>query len=142
MVSSEFLLVTLNMFLLKDRTGDRRGGSEWEPIKILLEGDVLSNKMNMAYQNTTPTRTTQICHDHIVTEVLLILGENNHRNLLEKVAKRTTRAALRPHQSDQSLAPIRPVLAGSPTLDHWITRHPPETPGHTRPPAGTPKQDL
>jgi hypothetical protein len=25
--------------LLKDRLGDQRGGSEWEPIKILLEGD-------------------------------------------------------------------------------------------------------
>jgi hypothetical protein len=24
---------------LKDRTDDQRGGSEWEPIKILLEGD-------------------------------------------------------------------------------------------------------
>jgi hypothetical protein len=26
-------------FFLKDRLGDQRGGSEWEPIKILLEGD-------------------------------------------------------------------------------------------------------
>jgi hypothetical protein len=25
--------------LVKDRLGDQRGGSEWEPIKILLEGD-------------------------------------------------------------------------------------------------------
>jgi hypothetical protein len=24
---------------LKDRLGDQRGGSEWEPIKILLERD-------------------------------------------------------------------------------------------------------
>jgi hypothetical protein len=24
---------------LKDRLGDQRGGSEWESIKILLEGD-------------------------------------------------------------------------------------------------------
>jgi hypothetical protein len=24
---------------LKDRLGEQRGGSEWEPIKILLEGD-------------------------------------------------------------------------------------------------------
>jgi hypothetical protein len=24
---------------VKDRIGDQRGGSEWEPIKILLEGD-------------------------------------------------------------------------------------------------------
>jgi hypothetical protein len=32
---------------VKDRTGDQRGGSEWEPIKILLEGDGNSNKMNL-----------------------------------------------------------------------------------------------
>jgi hypothetical protein len=31
-------LMSLNV-LLKDRLGDQRGGSEWEPIKILLEGD-------------------------------------------------------------------------------------------------------
>jgi hypothetical protein len=33
---------------LKDRYGKPEGGSEWEPIKILLEGDGNSNKMNMA----------------------------------------------------------------------------------------------
>jgi hypothetical protein len=26
-------------YKMKDRFGDQRGGSEWEPIKILLEGD-------------------------------------------------------------------------------------------------------
>jgi hypothetical protein len=32
---------------MKDRLGDQRGGgSEWEPIKILLKGDRNSNKMN------------------------------------------------------------------------------------------------
>jgi hypothetical protein len=30
---------SLRSFLVKDRLGDQRGGSEWEPIKILLEGD-------------------------------------------------------------------------------------------------------
>jgi hypothetical protein len=34
------------MFTLKDRLGDQRGGSEWEPIKILLKGDWNSDKMN------------------------------------------------------------------------------------------------
>jgi hypothetical protein len=36
------LACVLGAFLLdvlKDRLGDQRGGSEWEPIKILLEGD-------------------------------------------------------------------------------------------------------
>jgi hypothetical protein len=27
------------LYPLKDRLGDQRGGSEWEPIKILLGGD-------------------------------------------------------------------------------------------------------
>jgi hypothetical protein len=31
---------------LKDRLGDQRGGSEWEPIKILLKGDRNSDKTN------------------------------------------------------------------------------------------------
>jgi hypothetical protein len=29
----------MNDPFLKDRLGDQRGGSEWEPIKILLEED-------------------------------------------------------------------------------------------------------
>jgi hypothetical protein len=33
---------------LKDRCGEPERGSEWEPIKILLEGDENSNKMNTA----------------------------------------------------------------------------------------------
>jgi hypothetical protein len=37
----------------------REGGSEWEPIKILLEGDENSNKMNTA-SNTRLRLTTQI----------------------------------------------------------------------------------
>jgi hypothetical protein len=32
---------------LKDRSGDQRGGGEWEPIKILFE-DGNSNKTNAA----------------------------------------------------------------------------------------------
>jgi hypothetical protein len=35
-----FLTIPLSNKPLKDRLGDQRGGgSEWEPIKILLEGD-------------------------------------------------------------------------------------------------------
>jgi hypothetical protein len=32
---------------LKDRYGEPKRGGEWEPIKILLEEDGNSNKMNM-----------------------------------------------------------------------------------------------
>jgi hypothetical protein len=45
----------------------RGGGSEWEPIKILLEGDGGSNKMNMA-SNTRLRLTTQVGQAHPVTE--------------------------------------------------------------------------
>jgi hypothetical protein len=34
--------------VLKDRYGEPERGSEWEPIKILLEGDGDSNKTNTA----------------------------------------------------------------------------------------------
>jgi hypothetical protein len=45
---------------LKDRLGEPEGGSEWELIKILLEGDENSNKMNT---------TTQVGQDHVATQV-------------------------------------------------------------------------
>jgi hypothetical protein len=41
-------LLLLALKQLKDRYGEPEGGSEWEPIKILLEGDGGSNKMNTA----------------------------------------------------------------------------------------------
>jgi hypothetical protein len=44
--------------VVKDRYGEpERGGSEWEPIKILLEGDGNSDKMNTA-SNTRLQLTT------------------------------------------------------------------------------------
>jgi hypothetical protein len=45
---------------LKDWTGDQRGGSEWEPLKVLIEGDGYSNKMNTANQNTSPTQLPKL----------------------------------------------------------------------------------
>jgi hypothetical protein len=45
LVGGKYLQLLLDSVLtsvslpLKDRIGDQRGGSEWEPIKILLEGD-------------------------------------------------------------------------------------------------------
>jgi hypothetical protein len=55
---------------------NHRGGSEWEPIKILLEGDRGSNKMNTA-SNTRLRLTTKVGQDHATTGVLLALGTNN-----------------------------------------------------------------
>jgi hypothetical protein len=52
---------------------NQRGGSEWEPIKILLEGDGNSNKMNTT-SNTRLRLPTQIGQAHVATEVPLDLG--------------------------------------------------------------------
>jgi hypothetical protein len=51
-------------------TANQRGGSEWEPIKILLEGDGNSNKMNTA-SNTRLRLTTQVGQAHVATGVPL-----------------------------------------------------------------------
>jgi hypothetical protein len=56
----------------------REGGSEWEPIKILLEGDENSNKMNTA-SNTRLRHTTKVGQAHVATGVPL-----DPRNAAEK----------------------------------------------------------
>jgi hypothetical protein len=58
-----------------DTANQRGGGSEWEPIKILLEGNGNSNKMNTA-SNTRLRLTTQIGQAHVATGVPLDLGTN------------------------------------------------------------------
>jgi hypothetical protein len=56
---------------LKDRLGDQRGGSEWEPIKILLQRE------NSAYApNSQPRIPTRVCQGHVVTIDLPTLGTN------------------------------------------------------------------
>jgi hypothetical protein len=87
---------------------NQRGGSEWEPIKILLEGDKSSNKMNTA-SNTRLRLTTQVGQDHVATGVLLVLGTNNQLYGPENTAEHQTRASLtytgqagEHHRSDRS----------------------------------------
>jgi hypothetical protein len=61
-----------------------RGGSEWEPIKILLEGDWNSNKMNSLGRTPKITHSAllpSICQNHVTTGVLLVLGANTTSNL-------------------------------------------------------------
>jgi hypothetical protein len=50
----------------------RDGGSEWEPIKILLEGDEDYNKTNTT-SNTRLRLTTQVGQAHVATGVPLDL---------------------------------------------------------------------
>jgi hypothetical protein len=102
---------------------NQRGGSEWEPIKILLEGDGDSNKTNTA-SNTRLRLTTQVGQAHAATEVLLDLGTNRqpskpkHTNThsgnlhgLLPVLHRSNRwpAPVRPVTLVRSVTPVRPV---------------------------------
>jgi hypothetical protein len=94
---------------VKDRYGEPERGSEWEPIKILLEGDGDSNKTNTA-SNTRLRLTIQVGQVHAATEVLLDLGTNKqpsepkHTNTQRKLARLASCAApVRP------VRPVRPV---------------------------------
>jgi hypothetical protein len=120
-------LMMLSRTLERPIRRTREGGSEWEPINILLEGDGGSNKMNMA-SNTCLQLTTQVGQDHAATAVLLALGTNNQPHRPENAAEHKPRALLtytgqagEHHQLDQSLlvklgdfqriapTPVRPV---------------------------------
>jgi hypothetical protein len=108
-------------------TTNQRGGSECEPIKILLEGDGGSNKMNTA-SNTRLRLTTQVGQAHAATAVLLDLGTKPQPHRPENAAEHKTRVSLtytdqagEHHRSDRSLlvktgdfhrtalTPVRPV---------------------------------
>jgi hypothetical protein len=89
----------------------REGGSEWEPIKILLEGDEDSNKTNTA-SNTRLRLTTQVGQAHVATGVPLDLGTNTQPS--EPKHTNTHSGNLHgllpvPHRSDRWPAPVRPV---------------------------------
>jgi hypothetical protein len=58
-----------------DLYGEPERGSEWEPIKILLEGDGYSNKTNTV-SNTRLRLTTKVSQAHVATGVPLDLGTN------------------------------------------------------------------
>jgi hypothetical protein len=89
----------------------RGGGSEREPIKILLKGDKDSNKTNTA-SNTRLRLTTQVGQVHIATEVLLDLGTNTQPSEPKHTNTHSGNLhGLLPvlHRSDRWPAPVRPV---------------------------------
>jgi hypothetical protein len=124
---------------VKDRYGKPERGSEWEPIKILLEGEGGTNKTNTA-SNTRLRLTTQIGQVHVAIGVLLNLGTNIQPHIPENAAEHQTSSPLtntcqtgEHHQSDRSLlvklgdfhrvaphrsgwcnTPVRPVTARKP----------------------------
>jgi hypothetical protein len=97
---------------LKDRYGvPERGGSEWEPIKILLEEDGDSSKTNTA-SNTRDLLTTQVGQVHVATEVLLDLGTNTQPSEPKHTNTQSGNLhGLLPvlHRSNRWPAPVKPV---------------------------------
>jgi hypothetical protein len=78
----------------------KEGGSEWEPIKILLDGDRNSNKMNAA-TNTRLRLTTQVGQTHVATRVPLDLGTNTHSLPTREHSGTPNLESTDPHRSDR-----------------------------------------
>jgi hypothetical protein len=89
---------------------NQRGGSKWEPIKILLEGDRNSNKMNKA-SNTRLRLTTQVGQAHVATGVPLDLGTNTQPSD-PRTQRNTKPRVYRPTPVRPVTPPVRPVPAG------------------------------
>jgi hypothetical protein len=105
------LTVRKKTLQLKDQYSEPEGGSEWEPIKILLEGDGDSNKTNTA-SNTRLRLTTQVGQAHAANEVLLDLGTNKQPSEPKHTKTHSGNLhGLLPvlHRSDRWPAPVRPV---------------------------------
>jgi hypothetical protein len=92
----------------------REGRSEWELIKILLEGDGHSNKMNAA-SNTLLQLTTQVGQAHVATGVPLDLGTNTQPSD-PRTQRNTKPRVYRP-------TPVRPVPAGETGNFHQVAPH-------------------
>jgi hypothetical protein len=56
-----------------------KGGSLWEPIKILVEGD--NNSLDRTPKITRFALLPSVCQNHVATEVLLVLGTNTISSL-------------------------------------------------------------
>jgi hypothetical protein len=106
------MLVKFPGQLVKDRNGEpeRGGGSEWEPIKILLEGDGDSNNRNIA-SNTLHRLTTQVGQARLATEVPLDLGTNTQPFDL-RTQRNNKPECTDQHRSDRLAPPVRPVPTG------------------------------
>jgi hypothetical protein len=89
----------------------RGGGSKWEPIKVLLEGDEDSNKTNTA-SNTRLRLTTQVGQAHVATGAPLDLGTNTQPSEPKHTNTHSGNLhglLLVPHRSDRWPALVRPV---------------------------------
>jgi hypothetical protein len=90
---------------------NQRGGSEWEPIKILFGGDGKSYKLNTA-SNTLLRLTNQVGQAHVATGVPLDLGTNTHTLSTRERSGTPNLESTDQHRSDRGAPPVRPVPAG------------------------------
>jgi hypothetical protein len=92
-----------------DTANQNRGGSEWELIKILLEGDGDSNKMNTA-SNTRLRLTTQVGQGHVAATG----PRNQHTTFRSKTHQHAQRKLAR---LAVCAAPVRPMTCAGQTGD-------------------------
>jgi hypothetical protein len=106
-LKGKFYRMTIHsVMLLKDRLGDQCGGSEWEPIKILLRRVQLDYVPNS--QLRIPTRA---CQGRVVTMDLPTLGTNP--NKLQSGSKGLS-------QTTELLADSPQDLGGRSTSARWM----------------------
>jgi hypothetical protein len=87
----------------------REGGSEWEPIKILLKNSAYTPK-------SLPKNLAHTCQDHIVTTKLLTLGTKRklaQEEPREKASARHTAAEIVGTTNPKSVLPIWAYWTGS-----------------------------
>jgi hypothetical protein len=95
------------------------GGSEWEPIKILLEGDRNSDKMNSLGRTPKITRSAllpSVCQNHVDTGVLLVLRTSTTSNLnthAPTTAETTRKPAVQRGRLDRVQGTVRPPPPGN-----------------------------
>jgi hypothetical protein len=103
--------VVLREIVIEGPIRRTREGGEWEPIKILLEGDGDSNKTNTA-SNTRLRPTTQVGQVHVATGVPLDLGANKQPSKPKHTNTHSGNLhGLLPvlHRSDRWPVPVRQV---------------------------------
>jgi hypothetical protein len=93
--------------VMKDRIGDQRGGSEWEPIKILLQRTRPMSQSQLQWSHTNTSR-----QDNIVMDQLQFLG-----TIPRRTCESTRREAMEPNKLGKILRTdrtIRLAAAGCP----------------------------
>ena len=96
---------------MKDRLGEPEGGSEWEPIKILLEGDGNSNKTNTASETLLrlnyPSWPRPRSHWSATGPRNQQLNQPNQTP--QTHSEKLSSLLSVPHRSDRWLLPVRPM---------------------------------